>query len=50
MGNCFDLQAELGNWLRTSTQSLPTHMADVNMGFVTESLDANIWNGSGGRV
>lgn len=41
-GNSFDLQAELGNGLRTSTQSLPTHMADVNMGFV--SLDANIWN------
>lgn len=23
--------------------SLPTHIADVNMSFVTESLDANIW-------
>lgn len=25
------------------TRSLPTHIADVSMGFVAESLDASIW-------
>lgn len=34
--------------MRISPHSLPTHIADVNMSYATESVDADIWKEIGG--